>query len=204
MAETDDISRYLNRRAPTRIVYDGETGRRGRAEWIGDDFATEATCDLDRLAEILAGVSPAALIATPTGQRPARDIRRGDRVVARDAGQAVVTRSLRLTFGWRDIGLLPILAPRRIQAGALGAGLPVSDLVLSGGQRIVAAQRGAPSGTASDTCPVDAIAEMAGIGVDRHLHEAQYQLIVLEREDMLLVEGVWCASCPAALIAGPR
>jgi hypothetical protein len=201
LAETDDIARYLNRRGPTRIVYGDDIEGRGRAEWIGDDFATEASYDLARLAEILAGVSPAALIATPTGQRAARDIRPGDRVVARDRGETVVSQSLKLTFGWREIGLLPVLAPRRIRAGSLGSGLPINDLVLSGGQRIVGSQPGASSKASPTPCPVDTIAERVGIEVDRHSREAQYQLIVLERDDMLLVEGVWCASCSSAAMA---
>ncbi|WP_333684687.1 Hint domain-containing protein [Pontibaca methylaminivorans] len=79
------------------------------------------------------------LIATPCGARPAEDLREGDRVLTRDNGFQRFFWHGSCRLSGADLAASPHLAPVLIRAGSLGEGLPLRDLLVSPGHRLLLA-----------------------------------------------------------------
>lgn len=77
------------------------------------------------------------LIATAFGERPVEEIRVGDLVMTRDHGLQPVCWIGRRHVSAAEMAARPALAPVRIAAGALGAGLPAQDLLVSQQHRVL-------------------------------------------------------------------
>lgn len=78
-----------------------------------------------------------AMIATDKGPVAAGALRKGDLVMTRDAGLQPIRWIAARRIGVRALARQPHLAPVLISAGALGAGLPASDLRVSPQHRIL-------------------------------------------------------------------
>lgn len=81
--------------------------------------------------------TPGTVIATPTGERLVEDLREGDRIITRDNGFQEIRWVGRRDLSGRELAQAPNLKPILIRAGALGQGLPGSDLVVSPQHRLL-------------------------------------------------------------------
>ncbi len=79
----------------------------------------------------LACYTPGTLIGTPEGETRAGDLRIGDHVTVWGGGAQPIVWIGRRSYGGRLLARQPHLLPIRIQAGALGNGLPRRDLLVS-------------------------------------------------------------------------
>ncbi|WP_233193024.1 Hint domain-containing protein [Acidimangrovimonas sediminis] len=77
------------------------------------------------------------MIETPEGPRRAATLTRGSLVITRDAGAQPVRWIGRRTLVPAALARAPWLRPVRIRAGALGAGVPARDLLISPQHRIL-------------------------------------------------------------------
>ncbi|MEJ6399506.1 Hint domain-containing protein [Yoonia sp. 208BN28-4] len=126
----DVIDRMSMDGADTVITYDnGSTTR-----LINVDMADLSSTNFTTFSGPVC-LHKGALIATPDGDCPIEDLVPGDMVLTRDHGPQPVAHVLceRFTFLGTDDRAKPIL----IRAGALGAGMPTSDLVVSPQHRIL-------------------------------------------------------------------
>ncbi|MCX7890297.1 MAG: Hint domain-containing protein, partial [Rhodobacteraceae bacterium] len=78
-----------------------------------------------------------SLIATPQGERPVETLRAGDLVLTEDEGPQPVRWAGARHLGPAELAAAPNLAPVVIPKGALGNGLPHSDLTVSPQHRIL-------------------------------------------------------------------
>ena len=78
------------------------------------------------------------LIATPRGRARVETLRAGDPVLTMDGGYQPIRWIGRRRLSGRDLRANPKLRPVRIRAGALGAGVPDRDLVVSRQHRVLA------------------------------------------------------------------
>ncbi|MDO5620382.1 MAG: Hint domain-containing protein [Paracoccus sp. (in: a-proteobacteria)] len=115
-----------------------------------------------------------ALIETARGPVRAGDLTVGDMVRTRDAGMQPLRWVGRKELSAADLAAAPKLRPIRIAAGALGAGLPATDLVVSPQHRVLVRSKIAQKmfGTdevlvaAKQLCQIEGIdiaADMAGV-----------------------------------------
>ncbi len=81
--------------------------------------------------------TPDTLIRTPRGPRRVEAIRPGDLVSTLDAGDQPLVWAGSVTVGPRRLAATPALRPIRIRQGALGAGLPARDLLVSPQHRVL-------------------------------------------------------------------
>ena len=82
-----------------------------------------------------------ALIDTDSGPVPAGDLKVGDLVRTRDAGLQPVRWVGRRVLTQAEFEAAPNMRPIRIRAGALGAGTPSADLIVSPQHRVLVRSR---------------------------------------------------------------
>lgn len=142
------------------------------------------------------------LIATERGEVAVEDLRIGDRVLTRDAGAQPVRWIGATTVSAARLDLMPNLRPIRIRAGALGAGLPLRDLVVSPQHRMLVGSRIARRMFGSDEVLVAArhLVGLDGIEVAGDLPEVAYFHLLLDAHHILTANGAPAES----LFLGPE
>lgn len=173
-----------------RLCYDDDAMTSGRVEVLGAALATAGEARLARVAADGCGVAEGTMIATERGEVPAEKLRPGDRVVTREAGLQPVTRIETLDLGWRQLGLLPLLRPVHIAAGAFGPSSPVRNVVVAGALRLL------PPGRGESGVVARALVGDAGVA-EADVTEVRYVRITLPRCGAVLANGLWLdGACP--------
>ncbi|TRW92036.1 Hint domain-containing protein [Paracoccus sp. M683] len=130
-------------------------------------------------------------ICTASGEVAAGDLKVGDLVETRDAGlQAIRWISARRL----DAAMLaehPKLRPIRICKGALGAGRPTADLVVSPQHRILVRSRIAQKmfGTPEVLVAAKQLCQVEGIDVAQDLDEVTYVHFLFDTHQIVLANG---------------
>lgn len=179
-----------------RLSYVDDAMTSGRAEAIDDRLVSVAAEDFARLAAAIGGFAEGTGIATPRGTKRVEDLVPGDRVVTRDAGVCSVRRIGRLHFGWRELGLLPVLRPVRLCRGTPGFEGLTRDLVAAPSLRVLA---GNGSQTAFE--PLAHHAARGGSVTRPNLLEVRYHMFSLDRPAAVMANGVWAEGFEGALAA---
>ncbi|WP_284163129.1 Hint domain-containing protein [Frigidibacter sp. SD6-1] len=160
----------------------GAKGRDGQASDVAD-YSDAAPC-----------FTPESEILTDRGPVAAKLLKVGDRVMTRDHGLQTVRRIGRRQFGWRALGLIPLLRPVVIEAGALGHGLPARQIALSPEHGIASA-----SANGLGIQIVQAKRYVGIAGVERGaFHNVTYIQIALDQPALVNVSGLWCETRAAA------
>lgn len=200
------------RASPVALRFEFTSHERSEG-WLRLADADGVACESHRLSVFIAAIpcfTPFVALATEAGPRFAGDLRVGDRVLTRDHGPQEVRWVGRRRFGWRDLGLNPLLRPVRIAAGALGDGLPAADMLVSPNHRFLAALPGQPLTDATERL-WHAHALIGRQGISRvDAQTADYVQLLFDRHELLLSEGCWSesfqpsASRLAALVPAQR
>ena len=96
-----------------------------------------STMTFQEIERIIPCFTPGTMIATPQGERRVEDLQLGDRVITRDNGMQEIRWIGRRDLDGSELLQAPHLKPVLIRAGALGRGLPESDLLVSPNHRIL-------------------------------------------------------------------
>ncbi|GGH47563.1 hypothetical protein GVY41_04370 [Frigidibacter albus] len=187
-----------------RLVLDEGDSPAGRIEGVDDDGAALWSQDMAEVAAAIPCFTTGTGIMTAAGPVAVEDLRPGDRIITRDAGAQPLLWSGQRGFCWRALGLLPMLRPVRVRAGALGAGLPTRDLLLSPNHLLLAERpASADRGAEEMFLPARDLLGQPGIEV-APLTEVRYLHLLLDRHHAILSEGCWSESLrpdPAAMLA---
>ncbi len=130
-------------------------------------------------------------ITTPEGLRAIETLQVGD-LVALKCGRLTPIRWI----GWRHLTTIelaqnPNLRPVRMSAGALGAGLPERDLLVSRQHRMLVVSKIARRmfGTEEVLVPAIALVALPGISIDHMLETVTYFHILCDDHEVVLAEG---------------
>ena len=142
------------------------------------------------------------LIETDRGAVAIEDLAEGDLVLTRDNGLQPIRWLGQRMLGAADLAANDKLRPIRIRAGALGRGLPTSDLVVSPQHRVLVrshiAQRmfGAPEVlvAAKQLCQID------GIDIAHDMASVEYFHMLFDRHEVVISNGAETES----LFTGPE
>lgn len=139
--------------------------------------------------------TPAAKIMTPDGPRHAGDLQPGDLIVTRDNGAKPLAWVGQKTLSMGSLINDPSLAPVTIKAGALGNGLPVSDLTISPNHRIlVSAQKRDVMMNAPEVL-MSAQSLLGHKGVAQSVpNGVTYLHLMFEQHELIMSEGAWSES----------
>ncbi len=176
----------------TRLHFDGYEGVSGRVE--GRDAAGNSHYAVE-IGLVLGSIpcfTADTAVATGKGLVQVGSLTPGMRVITRDNGMQELVWVGRRSFGWKALGLNPLLRPVRIAAGALGQGLPERDMVVSPNHRFLTRQTGQDEGAERLTMARDLVGQ-EGICHDPVSHVEYWQL-VFARHELVLSDGSWSES----------
>jgi hypothetical protein len=146
----------------------------------------------DLLPQAVVCFAAGTRIRTPSGEAAVEDLRPGDLVCTRDDGARPVEWIGSRRISGARLQVSPGLRPVRIRAGALGPGLPASDLLVSPQHRLLVGGRAAEAlfGTAEVLVEARDLIDDRGIGPARSLREITYVHLMLARHQVLLANGL--------------
>jgi hypothetical protein len=133
-----------------------------------------------------------ARIVTDSGEVAVSDLRAGQRVVTRDNGLQELRWIGARRFGWRMLGLNPLLRPVRLAASALGRDLPETEITVSPNHRLLS---NTPALGASGEQMVQA-RDLIGLeGVTQcACPEVTYFQLLFDQHELVLANGIWSES----------
>lgn len=157
------------------------------------------TNDSVAYAPLAAGVTCFAagtLIGTPAGARVVESLRTGDPVLTRDHGAQTIRWQGGAHVSKEGLETRPNLRPILIRAGALGAGSPGSDLVVSPQHRILVRSRIAHRlfEQAEILIAAKHLAGLPGIEVIAPSQGVTYHHLLFDRHEIVLSNGAWSES----------
>ena len=142
------------------------------------------------------------LIETERGLRPVENIRAGERLRTADNGWQTLRWVGAQEVSAAQIAAHDRLRPVRIEAGALGNGLPARDLVVSRQHRVLVSGTAALRAFDASEVLIPAIklVGLPGISMDEPAGDISYHHLLLDAHQVLFAEGAPCES----LLAGPQ
>lgn len=131
------------------------------------------------------------LLAGPDGPRPVEDLRRGDLLSTYSGGVIAVRDTGQQRIGALQQARDARVCPVRIAAGALGAGLPRRDLLVSRQHRILVNSRIAQrlTGSAEVLIAAHRLVGQPGISLDRTQCAVTYCYVDVGAHEVLIAEG---------------
>ena len=141
------------------------------------------------------------LIAAPGGARPIETLRVGDQVLSHDGSWQEIRWIGSSVVDAARLDSAPNLRPILIRAGALAAGVPATDLVVSPQHRVMIRSRAARRlfQTAEALVAAKHLVGLPGIEVMVPAGGVTYWHLMLAHHDLVLGNGAWSES----LYAGP-
>ncbi len=142
------------------------------------------------------------LIDTTAGPRPVETLRPGDLVLTRDHGPQPLRWQGGSHVTWEGLEAWPNLRPILIRAGALGAGSPGRDLVVSPQHRVLVRSRIAHRLFENGEILVAAkhLIGLPGIEVTVPAGGVTYHHLLFDRHEIVMSDGAWSES----LFTGPE
>jgi hypothetical protein len=133
------------------------------------------------------------LIETPNGPRRIEELNAGDLVTTRDKGARPIRWLAKRDLGPLELCRNPSLRPIRIRKGALGAGLPAQDLVVSPQHRILLSDPAAELlfDTSDVLVPAQALLGNDRVHIDHACQSVSYYHLLLEDHAMVCANGQW-------------
>jgi hypothetical protein len=166
-------------------------------------FPDGSRMDFENFEEIIC-FTPGTLIDTARGKVKVEDLAPGDQVLTRDHGYQPLAWVGRRDLTAAELAACPAAAPVRIAAGALGAGLPERDLVVSPRHRMLITGARAELMFGERELLVCA-ADLLGLpGVTQDLAgDVSYIHVMCDTHQIIRAEGSWTESFqPAAAVIG--
>ncbi|QFQ88079.1 hemolysin [Paracoccus kondratievae] len=142
------------------------------------------------------------LIETENGFVPVETLQVGDKVMTRDNGLQPIRWIGSIKLKAAALKASPKLMPIRIRAGALGDGVPSSDLLVSPQHRVLVRSKIAQKmfGTMEVLVAAKQLLQLDGVDIATDLAEVEYFHILFERHEVVNSNGALTES----LYTGPQ
>lgn len=152
--------------------------------------------------EVVPCFAAGTLILTPQGEVPAAALARGDLVMTADASAQPIRWIAARELDAAALAANPHLRPVRIRAGALGAGVPARDLVVSPQHRVLLRSGIARRmfGASEVLVAAKQLLALDGVEIARDLDSVTYVHFLFDRHQIVQSEGAWTES----LYTGPE
>ncbi|WP_281273236.1 Hint domain-containing protein [Rhodovulum iodosum] len=126
---------------PLRVNYDpaDPLGESGTVNYLDGTGTVVGTLNFSEIENVIPCFTPRTMIATPRGERPVEELQVGDKVITRDNGIQEIRWRGATTLDPMGLARRPHLRPILVRKGALGGGLPESDMLVSPNHRLLVA-----------------------------------------------------------------
>jgi len=181
--------------ALTNIIYDPMNPENGIVEFLNGAGVPIGSMAFQNIEKIIPCFTPGVMITTDRGDVAVENLRTGDLVLTRDGGMKPLRWTGRRTLGLADLIVHPALRPVQINAGALGAGLPVRDTLVSPQHRMLIEGAG-PEMLFGEAEVLVAAVHLTGLaGVAQLLTPGvTYIHLLLDRHEIIRANGSWTES----------
>jgi hypothetical protein len=184
-AGLNDVAKDDDRCAPA-------TPDSGRIEWWTGGVTTFSVTEH---VQHIPCFTPGAMVETDRGLVAVEDLVAGDRVLTRDSGYQRVRWASSRRLDADHLARNPALQPIHIQAGALGQGLPLADMIVSPQHRMLITGTRAELlfGEAEVLAAARHLTCLPGI---RHLtrDEVTYVHVMFDEHEIIRADGCWTES----------
>ena len=154
-----------------------------------------ANINYSNIEEIIPCFTPGTLIATPKGEVAVETLKLGDKVITRDNGLQAIQWIGKKSLSGADLAARRALMPVMIRQGALGAGLPERDMMVSPNHRMLVSNEKAALLFDEHEVLVAAkhLTRLDGVEV-MDAAEVTYIHVMFERHEVVLSDGTWSES----------
>lgn len=125
--------------AMTNVIYGGGDNEAGTVEVLDGSGAVIGSFAFSNIETVIPCFTPDTMILTNKGEKRVDALKVGDRVLTRDNGYQPVRWVGARQLSGHELAAQPSFNPVRIRAGALGAGLPERDMIVSPQHRMLIA-----------------------------------------------------------------
>ena len=131
------------------------------------------------------------LIETVTGMQAVETLRAGDLIVQADGAPLPLRRAFKRSISRSDLDENPKLLPVKINAGALGHGLPHRDLRVSRQHRMLVSSKISERmfGVPEVLVPAIKLVDLPGIAEDTDTQEVDYFHLLFDNHQVVFAEG---------------
>lgn len=154
-----------------------------------------ANINYTNIEEIIPCFTPGTLIATPKGEMKVEELKVGDRVITRDNGIQEIRWIGHKALTGAELAARRELMPVLIRQGALGAGLPERDMIVSPNHRMLVSNEKAALLFEEHEVLVAAkhLTRMDGVDVVE-ASGVTYIHVMFDRHEVVLSDGTWSES----------
>ena len=179
----------------TNIIYDPLNHENGVVQFLDTHGAVIGTMSFTNIETVLPCFTPGTRIRTARGQVRVEKLRVGDLVATRDEGLQPVRWIGRRDLSLADLIVQPQLQPVRIAAGALAAGCPARDMMVSPQHRMLVQDARAEMLFGEGEVLVAALHLLALPGVKQVLPAGvSYIHLLFDAHQIIEAEGAWTES----------
>lgn len=180
----------INGRA--KVIYDPNDSESGTIRWANGD--TTAFTNIEKITHVPC-FTPGTMIETLFGPILVEDIQVGQKVLTRDNGYQVVRWVGRRDFTAADLRASPSLCPVHIAAGALGDGLPHTDMCVSPQHRMLVGGVQSELLYGESEVLAAALYLVGQPGITRLAPRAiSYLHVMFDEHEIVLADGAWTES----------
>ena len=177
----------------TNVIYD--TAESGTVQFLDAFGAVIGTMAFSNIEKVVTCFTPGTLIATARGPVAVEHLAAGDMIVTRDHGLQPLRWVGRRDLSLADLIAGPKLQPVRIAAGALGAGLPERDMLVSPQHRMLMTGARAEMFFGADEVLVAALHLTTLPGVEQVLTRGiSYLHLLFDDHELIEADGAWAES----------
>ncbi|MFN4153220.1 MAG: Hint domain-containing protein [Paracoccaceae bacterium] len=182
-------------KAATNIHFDAGNRENGYVEFLNPDGTVAGTLYFSDIEQIIPCFTPGTLITTPMGPRRVETLQPGDCVLTRDSGFQEICWAGRRDLGLAELIVNPALRPVRIARGALGAGLPQRDMLVSPQHRMLIEGAKAELLFGEREVLVAAIHLVGLPGIEQVMRRGvSYIHVMCSQHEIVKAEGAWTES----------
>jgi len=179
----------------TNIIYDVNNPENGIVEFLDANGAVIGTMTFSNIESVVACFTMGAQILTDQGELAVEDLQPGHRVLTRDNGYQPIRWTGRRDLSHAELIVEPRFNPVRIARGALGAGLPVRDIMVSPQHRMLVTGPRAELLFGENEVLV-AAKHLVGLpGIEQRVSRGvSYLHILFDQHEIVRADGAWSES----------
>jgi hypothetical protein len=179
----------------TNIIYDVNNPENGIVEFLDANGAVIGTMTFSNIESVVACFTPGAQVLTDQGELAVEDLKPGDLVLTRDNGYQPIRWTGRRDLSHAELIVEPRFNPVHIARGALGAGLPVRDMMVSPQHRMLVTGPRAELLFGENEVLV-AAKHLVGLpGIEQRVSRGvSYLHILFDQHEIVRADGAWSES----------
>ncbi|MBC7739820.1 MAG: Hint domain-containing protein [Candidatus Saccharibacteria bacterium] len=181
--------------AGTNILYSSSDPQSGIVQFLDAGGNVQNSMSFSNIEHVLPCFTPGTRVRTARGDVPVEDLVVGDRVRTRDHGLQTLRWVGSRTLSLADLIVQPKLKPIRMDAGSLGAGLPVRTMTVSPQHRMLLQDPRAEMLFGEAEVLVAAVHLTSLKGVEQVLPAGvTYIHLLFDAHEIILADDVWTES----------